>query len=80
MSKRIRLLFLSAFAVCLFLTGCVDQHPETAAQQRLLRADRAGGQRPAARALHPPVEVSRKRGVRRPGRSMATTAFWSGSR
>ena len=28
MSKRICLLFLSAFAVCLFLSGCVDQHPE----------------------------------------------------
>lgn len=28
MSKRIHLLFLSAFAVCLFLSGCVDQHPE----------------------------------------------------
>ena len=32
MSKRIHLLFLSAFAVCLFLSGGVDAHPDNSSE------------------------------------------------
>ena len=49
MSKRICLLFLSAFAVCLFLSGCVDQHPEKSTEAYTAQGNGQTGAVEAAR-------------------------------
>ena len=49
MSKRIHLLFLSAFAVCLFLSGCVDQHPEKSTEAYTAQGNGQTGAVEAAR-------------------------------